>query len=316
MSRHHAARKPELEHELMRDPRLGFEPAGGSSVRCLQHGVPWPFDCWHYHDEYELQIINRSSGDAYVGNHIGRFEPGYVALVGGRLPHTWISDGVPPEGIADRSMVIHFRDEPLRKGVGLFPELEAVLPMLDRAKLGVEFFGIGERVRERFARVQAQEGLARLSEFIGLLHELANWEDYRQISSAAGPLGEDPSANSRMRRVLDYLDQHLTEDLSLPAVCAVANMAESSFSRYFHKHMGSTFTDFVTRLRISKACEMLQVSDRLVSDICYEVGFSNLANFNRRFLQLKGMTPSAYRQQAQDRFGLRTAQNTPVAAAA
>jgi AraC-like DNA-binding protein len=58
------------------------------------------------------------------------------------------------------------------------------------------------------------------------------------------------------------------------------------------------------------------VSDRLVSDICYEVGFSNLANFNRRFLQLKGMTPSAYRQQAQDRFGLRTAQNTPVAAAA
>eukprot|EP01034_Spumella_vulgaris_P011094 gene11094-14096_t len=57
-----AARKPELEHELLRDPRLGFEPAGGGTVRCLQHGVPWPFDCWHYHDEYELQIINRTTG--------------------------------------------------------------------------------------------------------------------------------------------------------------------------------------------------------------------------------------------------------------
>ena len=174
MSRHNVARKPELEHELMRDPRLGFEPAGGSSVRCLQHGVPWPFDCWHYHDEYELQCINLSRGDAFVGDHIGRFEPGYVALVGARLPHTWISHDVPPEGIANRSMVIHFRDEPLRKGVGLFPELEAVLPMLDRAKLGIEFFGIGERVRESFVRVQGQEGMARLSAFIGLLHELAN----------------------------------------------------------------------------------------------------------------------------------------------
>jgi AraC-like DNA-binding protein len=314
MSRQHTARKPELEHELLRDPRLGFEPAGGSSVRCLQHGAPWPFDCWHYHDEYELQCINRSSGDVYVGNHIGRFEPGYVALVGARLPHTWISDDVPPEGIVGRSMVIHFRDEPLRKATGLFRELEAVLPMLDRAKLGVEFFGIGDRVRERFLRVQAQEGMARLAEFIALLHELANWKDWRQISSATGTLDDDPSANTRMRRVLDYLDAHLTEELSLPAVCAVANMAESSFSRYFHKHMGSTFTDFVTRLRITKACEMLQTSDRLVSDICYEVGFANLANFNRRFLQLKGMTPSAYRQQAQDRFGLRSGQATPAAA--
>ncbi|MGJ7528677.1 helix-turn-helix domain-containing protein [Variovorax sp. GB1P17] len=316
MSRHHAARKPELEHELLRDPRLGFEPARGGSVRCLQHGAPWPFDCWHYHDEYELQCINRSSGDAFVGNHIGRFEPGYVALVGARLPHTWISHDVPPEGIADRSMVIHFRDEPLRKGVGLFSELDAVVPLLDRARLGVEFFGIGDLVRERFRRVQAQDGMARLAEFISLLHELANWPDWRQISSSAEPAGEDPSANTRMRRVLDYLDQHLTEELSLPAVCAVANMAESSFSRYFHKHMGATFTDFVTRLRIAKACEMLQVSDQLVSDICYEVGFSNLANFNRRFLQLKGMTPSAYRHQAQDRFGLRTAQNTPLATTA
>lgn len=129
-----AARKPELEHELLRDPRLGFEPAGGGTVRCLQHGVPWPFDCWHYHDEYELQIINRTTGQAFVGNHIGRFEPGYVALVGSRLPHTWISDDVPAEGIADRSMVIHFREEPLRKGSALFPEIDAVLPMLDRAR--------------------------------------------------------------------------------------------------------------------------------------------------------------------------------------
>ncbi|MES2247248.1 MAG: AraC family transcriptional regulator [Pseudomonadota bacterium] len=314
MSKHSAVRKPALEHELLRDPRLGFEPAGSSSVRCLQHGVPWPFDCWHYHDEYELQCINRTSGDAFVGNHIGRFEPGYVALVGARLPHTWISHDVPPEGVADRSMVIQFRDEPLRKGVDLFPELETVLPMLDRAKLGIEFFGIGDLVRERFARVQKQEGMARLSEFIGLLHELANWSDWRQISSNADPTDEDPTANTRMRRVLDHLHAHLSEELSLPAVSAIANMAESSFSRYFHKHMGSTFTDFVTRLRITKACEMLQVSDRLVSDICYEVGFSNLANFNRRFLQLKGMTPSAYRQQAQERFGLRSVQHTPLAA--
>ncbi|MBS80110.1 AraC family transcriptional regulator [Variovorax sp.] len=307
-----AARKPELEHELLRDPRLGFEPAGGGTVRCLQHGVPWPFDCWHYHDEYELQIINRTTGQAFVGNHIGRFEPGYVALVGSRLPHTWISDDVPAEGIADRSMVIHFREEPLRKGSALFPEIDAVLPMLDRARRGIEFFGIGEVARERFQRVQAHEGMARLAEFIGLLHELARWEDWRLISSEDEPSDGDPATSTRMRRVLDHLDEHLAEEISLASVSAIANMAESSFSRYFHRQMGSTFTEFVTRLRIAKACQMLQTSDRLVSDICYEVGFFNIANFNRRFLQHKGMTPSAYRQQAQERFGLRPVHYPPT----
>ncbi|MCY1551630.1 hypothetical protein D9M68_879730 [compost metagenome] len=112
---------------------------------------------------------------------------------------------MPPEGVPNRSMVIHFRDEPLRKGVDLFPELETVLPMLDRARLGIEFFGIGDLVRERFVRVQKQEGMARLSEFIGLLHELASWSDWRQISSNAEPTDEDPTANTRMRRVLDHL---------------------------------------------------------------------------------------------------------------
>ena len=44
-------------------------------------------------------------------------------------------------------------------------------------------------------------------------------------------------------------------------------------------------------------------SDRLITHICYEVGFNNVANFNRRFLELKGMTPSEFRKQADNRFG-------------
>jgi AraC-like DNA-binding protein len=44
-------------------------------------------------------------------------------------------------------------------------------------------------------------------------------------------------------------------------------------------------------------------SDRLVSHICYDVGFNNVANFNRRFLEVKGVTPSEFRRQAHHRFG-------------
>ena len=56
-------------------------------------------------------------------------------------------------------------------------------------------------------------------------------------------------------------------------------------------------------VRINRACQLLMESDRLITDICYVVGFNNVANFNRRFLDIKGMTPREYRRQGESRFG-------------
>jgi len=83
-------------------------------------------------------------------------------------------------------------------------------------------------------------------------------------------------------------------------------MPESRFSRFFRRATGNTFTDFVNRMRISKACQLLMDTDRYVTTICYEVGFNNVANFNRRFLEIKGMTPTDFRRQAASRFGIET----------
>jgi AraC-like DNA-binding protein len=81
-------------------------------------------------------------------------------------------------------------------------------------------------------------------------------------------------------------------------------MAESRFSRFFRKATGNNYTDFVNRIRINRACQLLMESDKLVTDICYEVGFNNVANFNRRFLDAKGTTPTDFRRQSATRFGV------------
>ena len=80
-------------------------------------------------------------------------------------------------------------------------------------------------------------------------------------------------------------------------------MSESRLSRFFRRATGNTFTDFVDRVRSHRACQLLMDSDRRVGAICYEVGFNNVANFNRRFLEIKGVTPSEFRRQAEHRFG-------------
>ena len=61
---------------------------------------------------------------------------------------------------------------------------------------------------------------------------------------------------------------------------------------------GHSFVDFLNRIRIGEACGMLYASDEQITMISQEAGFKNLANFNRHFLKVKGMTPSQYRDTA------------------
>ncbi len=300
----HRVRGPELEHEFARTPSLGYEPQGSfGCVRCLEHGVPNPLVRWHYHEEYELHLIVATRGKVFVGDYIGHFEPGHLVLTGPRLPHNWISSDVPAEGVALRDIVLQFPDAPLRQAAGLIPELADALPLLERARHGIEFFGLSERARERLDSIKRDHGLARFAGFVEFLGELVRCTDYRLLSTVQLQSFDDDAALARISGIVDYLSEHYRESFSMAELCQRVDMSESSFSRYFRRATGNSFTDFVNRLRINKACQLLMESDRYITNVCYDVGFNNVANFNRRFLQLKGMTPKEFRRQAEGRYG-------------
>ncbi len=290
---------PEFEHDLVRDPRLGYEsPNGTEFVRCVEHGSPTPLERWHCHDEYELQLIVGARGRAFVGDYVGHFEPGHLVLTGPRLPHNWISTDLPPDGLSVRSLVIQFREGPLREGMRAIKELEECLPLLERARRGIEFFGLSDSVRDRFHRIRQSHGLERFAEFAGLLCLLKRCNDYRLLSSdPATGLGPGDT-RAAINKIVEYVNENYAEPMSIAAVAARVNMSESSFSRYFSKATESTFTAFVNRVRVHKACELLMHSENQISSICYAVGYNNVANFNRRFREVKGITPTEFRRQS------------------
>lgn len=297
-------RSPELEHDVGRTPNLGYEPPGSYGfVRCLEHGFPNPLVRWHYHEEYELHLIVATRGKVFVGDYIGQFEPGHLVLTGPRLPHNWISTEVPEGGVALRDMVLQFGDGPIRQAADLIPELTEVLPLLERARHGIEFFGLSDRARERITRVKQLHGLQRLAEFTELLGELVRCNDYRLLSTVQLQSFDDDAALDHISAILDFLTEHYSEDFSMADLAQRSGMTESSFSRTFRRATGNSYTDFVNRLRINKACQLLMETDRYITNVCYDVGFNNVANFNRRFLQIKGMTPKEFRRQAEARFG-------------
>ncbi len=295
--------KPELELEFARSPDLGYEsPLDVGFVRCLAHGFPTPLARWHCHDEYELHLITATSGKVFVGDWIGTFQPGQLVLVGPRLPHNWVTMDLPEGGVTERDLVIQFSHGPLVNASDTIPELAEVLPLLERAKNGIEFFGLSEAAQSHWHKVKGARGLKRFTAFCDFMSDLAACTDYRLLSAVQLQSTDDDASLAQVDAVVSRITDHLADDHSAAAHAAELGMSESKFSRFFRKATGNTFTDFLNRVRISRACQLLMDTDQQVNHVCYEVGFNNVANFNRRFLEIKGLTPSEFRKQSLARF--------------
>lgn len=297
-----AVRPPELEYYEFNE-----------FLRFLAHGVPDPLIRWHYHDAYELHFIIRSSGKIFVGDYIGDFAPGNLVLTGPRLPHNWVSTDLPAEGIAARDMAIQFGHAPLEQAAKTIPELREVMHLLDRARYGIEFFELSEQAEQAFYRVRDASGIERFTLFLGLLGMLAKSTTYRLLSNAQMQSFDDDASMAQINTVLNYITENFNAPISAEQLAGQMALSPTQFSRFFRKATGNSFTDFVNQMRINKACQLLMNTDRYVTNICYDVGFNNVANFNRRFLDIKGVTPKAFRVQAQGRFGHAPSGHSPAA---
>ena len=283
-------------------PELELSDKQTGTIRYIEHGCPSWRIRWHYHDEYELHFIAASRGKVFIGDYIGSFEPGNLILTGPFLPHNWISQVTPGESCELRDQIIHFDHDVIMGIADLVPEMQGLMPLLERSRYGIEFIDQTELAEHYMAHIKRSTGVARLGYFCQLMDALASCSDYRLLSTEQIRLPADEALQERINRVVNYVMQHYQNSISLAEVATLVNMSESYFSRFFRKATGNRFSDFINRIRISKACELLAHTDQYITTICYDVGFNNVANFNRRFIEHKRVTPSDYRKQTRQRY--------------
>jgi AraC-like DNA-binding protein/ligand-binding sensor protein len=96
-------------------------------------------------------------------------------------------------------------------------------------------------------------------------------------------------------RAKEYIEEHQTETLRLGAVAKAAHTSPFYFCKMFHKATGLNFTDYVARLRIEKAKNLLLNPNLRISEIGFEAGFQSLTHFNRVFRNVVGESPTDYR---------------------
>ena len=102
--------------------------------------------------------------------------------------------------------------------------------------------------------------------------------------------------NRRLLRARDAMDRAYAEPLDVRAVAAVAHVSEAHFIRSFRAVFGETPHRYLQRRRVERSMFLLRETDRRITDICMDVGFSSLGTFSRMFREVVGETPSGYRE--------------------
>ena len=278
-------------------PQFEVVDRSNRSIRYLEHGWPTDLCRWHAHEEYELHLIVETRGKAFVGNFIGNFEPGSLFLTGPNLPHNWVTDSVSTEKIEIRDMLVQFSQKSFEKLAEGFPEFGGIRKMLDLAASGILFKGFNPTfARGHMEAIRDNTGPERILAFIRFLVRLNEHAEKVTLSETKLVNADGNSKYARIGNIIDHILENFDVDLNAVDAAEMAGMSLTTFGRNFSSVTGHSFVEFVNRVRIGQACGMLYASDDQVTSICFDVGFKNVANFNRHFLKIKGMTPSVYRE--------------------
>lgn len=111
----------------------------------------------------------------------------------------------------------------------------------------------------------------------------------------------DDSRRNRMleefQELLDYIDKHYAEELTLEHASSMMHFSPSHFSKTFKKLMGMNYVTYVNMVRIEQAIQMLSTNQYRMIDIALECGFTNIRSFNRVFKEITGYTPTDFSSQ-------------------
>lgn len=278
--------KPQFEHVAI--PK-------DCSIRVFHRQIPEiPFE-WHRHPEYELTLTLNSRGLRFIGDHIGPYDSHDLVLVPSGMPHTWASTNAVDESQPHTAVVVWFAGDWALKVADLFPEFAAIRKLLKKSAAGLSFApSVGEKMESHLRGLLSATPRERLGTALDLLTELAE--------SGAVPLATPlaagritPDESTQLTRILNLLHKRFADPLHVKDLCAAGNVSERTLHRLFVRHLGESLSDYLGRLRIGRACMWLVETERPISIIAIDAGFSNLSNFNRRFRAARQMTPKEFR---------------------
>ncbi len=264
-----------------------------------QCGLPDPWT-WHWHKQVEFLVVSQGQLAIQTKDAYTVMEAGDVILLGSSQPHRTHKYSEEPlhQIVFQIDLTQHF-DLSTLAYLHLFSELTHSLEPFNelfRSNTGVRATAY-QLIRQIYEESQTRTIGYELAIVAAIKHLLLLLlrNDKRDLAG----LTED-SGISRLRPALDYIDEHLTERITVEDVCRILNLSYHYFIKYFKKVMGLSFIDYVNYKRIKKAERLLLTGDLSIMEISYEVGIQNMAQFYKMFKRYNQCSPKEFKQRLRD----------------
>lgn len=262
----------------------------------------YPKDEFFCHHDLELSYIKAGSGQYFVDGHTYDMQQGDIFIFNNIEAHR-ISRVDPDHELVN--MVIMFDprfiwsiESNLFDSRYLSVFFNRNEKFMNRLENGSQTAGeIGRlfiEMEEEFLRKAPEYELMVKVKLLNILVLLIR--HYGQAKLSGYDIARQKHDLVTVNKVIEYIDEHLNENIRQEDLAAIAYMNPSYFSTFFKKYIGLSPFEFILKKRISRAAEYLASTDRTILEIAGMCGFNNAANFNKAFKKLIGKVPSEYRK--------------------
>jgi len=253
---------------------------------------------WHYHNNYEISFITEGSGKRIVADSIEEFQPGDLVFIGKNIPHVWMADkaAMAPTQRKLEMVYLQFTDEVLNPGILLLPEFKNIANALVLSERGIR---IKDKTLDEVSNLMLQlpylNNFDRMIVFLELMNIIGGSTNYTFLASNDYIKKRFSTKNKRIEAIHQYLMKNYRAEIDLAAIADMVNMAEGSVCRFFKGQMGITIFEYLNKLKVDFATQLLMDKNLSIAEVAEDSGFNNLSHFNKQFKKVTNLQPTEYR---------------------
>ena len=248
----------------------------------------------HQHSEIQLSIIVKGSGKLLVGDSIHPFNDGDFFAIGPNSPHLFKTEN-PTERV--HMISLFFTEQTFGEDFFELSDLKEVYPFFEFIIEGFRPMSCQNEIADLMIQFPKTSKLSRVLLFLQLLR-LACTMDKKPLTEFIYPKQTGALAGERLQVVFDYVLHNFQQEIKLDSIAELVHMTPNAFCRFFKQRTNKTLFQFLIELRIEHAGQLLGSKEDLsIAEIAERSGFNSISNFNRKFMEIKGVKPSHFAKQ-------------------